>query len=240
MNARINRYIKLVLASLFVMLYTACSAQTVEGLWQVSQVNVGENQMTPIAKWFQFNADGSYSSGNGWLKNSEGNYTFNVENNTLEPKETSGIEDTAGPFTISFPAKGKMQWQRQEEGMLVTISLEAISQLPKAPSDKLVGLWDLTKATQEGKSILAEVDAESSYYIFIRWDRLYMENDRKMGYWHINAHRPEVTFMPHQQGAEPQSWRIVRVEDTELVLEGISDSNSGEVRSYKRLSQFPQ
>ena len=60
-----------------------------------------------------------------------------------------------------------------------------------------------------------------------------------MGYWHFNAHKTEVTFMTHQADAEPQSWRITKVEDNELELEGISDSNKGEVRSYKRLNQFP-
>ena len=45
--------------------------------------------------------------------------------------------------------------------------------------------------------------------------------------------------MTHQAEAEPQSWRITKVEDNELELEGISDSNKGEVRSYKRLNQFP-
>ena len=39
---------------------------------------MGEMELTPIAKWTQINSDGSYESGNGWLKNSEGQWTFSI------------------------------------------------------------------------------------------------------------------------------------------------------------------
>ena len=46
---------------------------SIHGLWLVEKVEVGENSMTPVARWTKFNADRTQTSGNGWLQHSNGN-----------------------------------------------------------------------------------------------------------------------------------------------------------------------
>jgi hypothetical protein len=37
---------------------------------------MGNNEMTPIARWMRFNKDSTQTSGNGWLQHSEGSWVF--------------------------------------------------------------------------------------------------------------------------------------------------------------------
>ncbi len=46
-----NQYICLFFFMLFI--HTSLPAQ-IEGLWEVEKVNVGKEEMTPAAKWFDF------------------------------------------------------------------------------------------------------------------------------------------------------------------------------------------
>lgn len=46
------------------------------GLWEVTKVIVGQEEMTPVAKWTQINKDGTFETGNGWLQNGNGTWTF--------------------------------------------------------------------------------------------------------------------------------------------------------------------
>lgn len=65
---------KTVIAILLVVLsLVGCRDQSsIEGLWVVSNVKVGDKEMTPNAQWMRFNADFTRQSGNGWLKHSYG------------------------------------------------------------------------------------------------------------------------------------------------------------------------
>ena len=124
-----------------------------------------------------------------------------------------------------------MTWERMEDGMKVTVVLSRISEKPMAPADQLVGLWQLE--TKEDNH---------SEFLFIRWDRIYREQGvegRQTGYWHINAHRPHVTFLPHSSDKEPQSWSV-KFESDALILTGLSNSNTDVVLRYKRLDAFPE
>lgn len=46
------------------------TAQSITGLWEVTNVSVGSKQMTPIAKLMRINKDNTPRSGNGCLQNS--------------------------------------------------------------------------------------------------------------------------------------------------------------------------
>ena len=116
--------------------------QDIIGLWEIKKVIVGGKTMTPVAKWTKINKDGSYQSGNGWLQNTEGKWTFNKKNNLYSTTETNGVKDEFGPFTVEVTTN-KMTWLREEEGRIVTVSLEKIKKMPKSTSDELMGLWDL-------------------------------------------------------------------------------------------------
>ncbi len=69
------RQIILILFSFFI--FDKINAQ-LEGLWEVKRVTVGEEVMTPVAKWFDLK-DGRVYSGNGGLRNTLGTYTFDPQ-----------------------------------------------------------------------------------------------------------------------------------------------------------------
>ena len=94
---------QLCLLPIFLFYSQLISAQSLVGLWEVKSVRVGSELMTPIAKWSMFNADGSYTSGNGWLQNSAGTWQLNEVDNSLSMNETHGLKDEFGAF--SSPSK---------------------------------------------------------------------------------------------------------------------------------------
>ncbi|GAA4281066.1 hypothetical protein [Gaetbulibacter aestuarii] len=199
------------------------------GFWEITSVSMGTESMTPIARWIKLKEDHSYTSGNGWLQNAAGSWKLDKETHILTSIDSLGISEDFAGFKVSFEGKN-MLWEREENGMTVQVTLKPITKKPMAPADYLVGLWKLHEA-----------DAEDYTRIFMRWDRIYNEyvnNEKKSsGYWHINAHRPEVTFLPHQEDKMPESWRV-NANKTELILTGISDSNRGKQLHFSRLHAF--
>lgn len=215
----------------------------VEGLWMIENVKVGNQEITPVAKWTRIKPGGTYESGNGWLKNSEGTWTYINENRSFLAKETNGLTDPFGAFTVSFEGN-KMKWERTEEGQKVTVTLIPVDEIPESPADKIQGLWDLDRANQNDKDITRTYDPDNKRYIFIRWDRIYVERTsegkRQTGYWYMNAHRPEVTLMSHNAGQNPQSWKVEFINDKKMTMSGVSDSNKGQLFIYNRLTSFPE
>ncbi|MDN3689206.1 hypothetical protein [Cyclobacterium jeungdonense] len=219
---------------------TYAQKEEVIGFWAVEKVMVGEESMTPVAKWFRINSDGSYQAGNGWLQNGQGSWQYDAENNLYSPKVDLDVANEFGSFRVSFE-KEKMFWERTEEGMPVKVTLVPIETLPMSPADYLEGIWDLVDITENEQSILAAFDGNNKHKLFIRWDRIYInfnpEGKRLTGYWHIHGHRPEITLLPHQEGVEAESWEI-EVNEKELLMSGISDSNRNIKRKYVRRNTF--
>ena len=201
----------------------------VEGLWVVRQVQVGGESMTPLAKWFDFAADGSYAAGNGWLQNDYGTWTADAERKALTADTRIGIRDQAGPFRYSV-TDSTMQWQREEEGQLVTIDLYRADAPPLHPADAVVGLWQLEN--EAGEPI-------PDHQLFLRWDRIFIQNepdqDRQTGYWHVQAHHPELGLIYHDTELPRTYWQITTKQDR-LILENVHD---GSRRRYHRLQNFP-
>lgn len=211
----------------------------------MSSVTVGEQNMTPVAKWTRINADGTYESGNGWLRNSEGTWTFDEHEQAFTPTETNGLEDPYGAFSISITNEGEeMTWQREEEGMMVDVTLTKINELPKAPADAIQGLWDLESVHQNDEDITDTFDPDNQYYTFIRWDRIYMlrnsEGERKTGYWHMDGHRPEMTMIPHDEGEPTERWSVSVQNDNKLVMTELTESNQHQTLIFSRIDSFPQ
>ena len=230
------------IAFLLVFNITNSIAQDIIGFWEIKKVEVGGKTMTPVAKWTKINKDGSYQSGNGWLQNSEGTWTYDKKSNLYSPVETNGLKDEFGPFTVEFK-DNTMTWLRDEEGRIVTVSLEKIDKMPKSTADDLIGLWDLSDIIKNETSILDTYDPENKHYIYIGWDRIYRERTpqgkRSKGYWHINGHRPELTLLSHDKSKPAEIWKV-EIITTELKMIGISDSNKGTKIKYQRIFEFPK
>lgn len=227
---------------LFLFTCTLLYAQDISGLWVIKKVLVGGQTMTPVAKWTNIQKDGSYQSGNGWLQNAEGTWTFDKKKKLYAATETNGIKDEFGPFTVELK-NNTMTWLREEEGMIVTVLLEKTDQMPKSTADRIVGLWDLFDITKDGKSTIAIQDPNNKRFIHIRWDRLYRERTaqgkRSTGYWHMHGHKPEVTLLSHNGKKVPETWKV-SVSSDELKMLGVSDSNRTIEITYRRIHQFPK
>ncbi|NNC69785.1 MAG: hypothetical protein HKN90_03070 [Flavobacteriaceae bacterium] len=215
--------------------------QKIIGLWEVKEVKIGSQVMTPMAKWTKIQENGTYKSGNGWLQNAVGTWTFDKKKSLFSMSKTNGIIDEFGPFTVEFTDIG-MNWLREEEGTIVSVALQKIKELPKGISHKVVGLWGLDSITKDGNEEKIEIGSEKNEYIFIRWDRIYInrsKSDRSSGYWHMHGHKPELTLLPHSEGQNAESW-LIEVSDTFLKLSGVSETNKKIEKNYKRLQKFPK
>ena len=183
----------------------------IEGLWGVEKVTVGSQIMTPLAKWTRINADASFQSGNGWLQNSEGTWSFNAENMKYTPLTHNGLDDPFGAFTVALN-DDKMTWSRIEEGEKVVVYLERIKAIPKGPADTIQGLWDLWSVSNKGVDISSSYDPDSKRYMFIRWDRIFIDDlgpdGRLTGYWQMHGHRPLLTLISHDESKVNQQWTV--------------------------------
>lgn len=208
----------------------ASFAQNIVGLWNIHKVEVGEKDMTPVAKWTQIKKDGSFISGNGYLRNAYGSYTYNAKEATISFYDSMGTKDVNPAFKIQFKGKD-MLWEREEEGMPVKVYLSPINELPKSTADQITGMW---KVKSEGMEY---------NFLHIRWDRRYNQLggqiDRQGGYWHIHGHMPRLTFLPFSEEQDAESWEA-KASYEQLTLTGLSDSNKGKVLIFERINYYPK
>lgn len=219
-------------------------SQNLVGLWEFEHVKVGDQELTPIARWTEITENGTYYSGNGWSRHSEGTWSFDTSTNEFLPVDRFGPEDPSGSFKVIFEGNDKMTWTRIEEGEKVVVSIKRIEKRPTAHWDLLAGLWELSELTDEREP--DEIEQQNFYlnsFLYFGWDRRYRqmsaEEGRQTGYWHTNAHRPEVTFLSHNPDKPVESWTISFRGDDELQLEGVSDTNKGVKIVFLRRHQYP-
>ena len=125
----------MVLLFLLALWLSGCDQKPVmEGLWLVKKVTVGNEDVTPNARWTRFNADHTYESGNGWFQHTLGTWQLDNEKNELTMLNTNGIKDDQEPFTISI-SDSEMYWSRQEEGLKVEVTLLRSNELPQTYGD---------------------------------------------------------------------------------------------------------
>ncbi|NVJ86105.1 MAG: hypothetical protein HWE15_07350 [Algoriphagus sp.] len=240
----INQILKL---SLFLVLcignVSFSLGQNLVGLWEFEHVRVGDQELTPIARWTEITEDGTYYSGNGWSRHSEGTWSFDASTNEFLPVDRYGPEDPSGPFKVVFESNDKMIWTRMEEGENVVVSIKRIEKKPTAHWDLVVGLWELSDVADKGGSETEQQNFYVNSFLYFGWDRRYRqmstEEGRQTGYWHAHAHRPEVTLLSHNPNKPVESWKILFRGEDELELEGVSDSNKGVKIVFQRKKQFP-
>lgn len=211
----------------------------IEGLWEIKQVTVGNQMMTPTAKWTRINSDSTYQSGNGWLQNSEGAWT--LRGNNYLPIENNGIKDPFGPFKVQNE-DDKMTWTRLEDGDTVRVSLKRVNQLPQGPADQIQGLWDLIAVTKGEENLTSQYDPKSKRYVFLRWDRIFIDDlgpaGRLSGFWHMHGHRPSLTFISHDKNKVNEVWKV-ETSKSSMVWMGESDTNTGVKMVFERMTEFP-
>jgi len=189
-------------------LFLPCLPAQFTGLWTVEEVKVGEEKRTPVAKWFQFDADHSLAGGNGGVRNMRGTYKLDLTERTVLFHNATGKEDEYGPFTYSIAGEN-MQFQRKEDGQQVTVVLQRASNIPEAPWDEIVGFWNLKEGRAPG----------NMQSISIRWDRrfvIHTPDGRKTGVWHIDGHRPILRLISDAGDAEDSQWNFEFPEKDQL------------------------
>ena len=155
---------------IFILLLIGCENKpTLEGLWIVKSVQVGEQEMTPNARWTRFNADFTQESGNGRFEHSYGTWSLNPETSELSIQNTNGLEDLYDPFKVTIN-QNEMTWERAEEGQNLTVNLERSTKLPETYGDKLLGLWQLVNAAGNGE-YFSESKTPTIENIHFRWDK---------------------------------------------------------------------
>lgn len=215
-------------------------AQSVVGLWNVTNVAVGDENMTPVAKWFKFTEDGAATGGNGWTQNAIGTYAYDEKTNQLSATNRLSIKDDLGPFKVSF-SSDTMKWARQEEGMEVVVTLIPTKEWSPAPADLVKGLWALIRAEDTNGHEMEDYDTEGKQYLFIRPDmrfRMRLPDESLLnGFWHMDGHRPIITLINYDRSVENQVFHVSMNEGTMTMR---SQDNAGRVYYYSRIHEFPE
>ena len=208
------------------------------GLWEVMKVSAGDQSMTPVARWSEILPDGTYRSGNGWLRSASGVWKYNSEDAEIEFIEKTSLIDEAGSFKITTNAE-TMTWQRQEQGMEVNVLLKRVEDFPMSTADKTTGLWAVTG--HEKEESISETDSEDIRTIFLRWDRIYVENSKsgqKTGFWHMHAKRPSLTLIPHGDNSEQEYWSV-SIDGDKMTWTGSGENNKSQKINFARLNRRP-
>lgn len=229
-------YLLLLIAATFL---SSCATEpTIEGLWIVESVTVGEEEMTPNARWMRFNSDFTQQSGNGWFQHAVGTWKLDPETNELSVVNSNGLHDLNDPFKLNID-QNTMIWNRIEEGQSIEVKLERATQLPTTYGDELLGLWKLVKAKGIG-SYFSE-SPESDGYLFFRWDKRFVigtENGRINGVYNVHGHKPEVELIPYGDKFKRDFWKIDFDENT--ITLRLLNSDSIVTRKFTRIHEFPQ
>lgn len=208
----------------------------IEGLWGVISVKVGEQEMTPNARWVRINPNGTQESGNGWFQHSIG--TWETTDDQLKMINTNGLEDGYGGFQYRLIDQ-EMIWKREEENQSVEILLKRASKLPKTYADQLLGLWQLEEASGSGNYFSDTVKPQD--YLYFGWDRRFLINTslgKFRGVYHVNGHRPLVEFIPNDENLIRNRWEIDFQEDGITLTE--MNTATSTTRKFKRIYVFPE
>jgi len=237
-----NIHYKVILFTYCIVLLHIDVIAQIEGLWVVNKVQVGDQEMTPVAKWVKLEADGTQFSGNGWLQHTTGDWKLNTYTSELSFISNPGPADEFGAFKIQYDDQ-KMTWEREEEGQKVVVTLKRAAELPQSPADQIQGLWDLEKVIQKEQDITNNYDPNNKAYLFIRWDRLYIERTaeatRNTGFWYIDLHHPELQLISHNKSKEYKKWRI-SFDDSKMTWVGLDEDNKDLILIYSRINTFPK
>jgi len=203
------------------------------GLWQIEKVKVGDQEMTPVARWTRLNEDHSQESGNGWYQHSIGNWEYDSERNKMSLINTNSVKDEFGEFTVTNTKKDKMQWSRKEEGEKVEVTLKRIKKLPQAPANKMLGVW---KLKTNNKSL-----ADS--YLFFRWDHILVAGQKgskkNYGMYKTHGHKQKLQIIYYEEPLRREDWQY-RINENDLLTLTRKDEEKEVILEYERIDFIPE
>lgn len=203
----------------------------------MEKVIMGDQSMTPIARWMRFNTDSTQTSGNGWLQHSYGKWS--LKDNQLKVIDSNGITDTFQPFTIVLK-DSTMTWKRKEVGQQIEVSLKRINTLPVSGGNKLFGLWKLTKSIDKGNDIKAIVNPSNKSMLHLRWDNMYVQHNipsgKQFGIYKIHAHKPEIQLVNYGNESKFSFWNF-SIDNEKLILNSTDNKSTME---FERIYKFIQ
>lgn len=232
---------KSILSIIVILLLFGCkNKSTIEGLWIVKSVKIGEEEMTPNARWIRFNSNLTQESGNGRFQHSYGIWKLNSESKELSIENSNGVNDLNEPFKI-LVNQNEMIWERTEEGQHIKITLVRSSNLPETYGDKILGLWNLESMIGSGNYFEQSDKKETNDYIFFGWDKRFVidsEKGRINGVYNVHGHRPEVELIPYVDQLKRDFWEI-QFEEDHITLK-LLDSDKIITRKFRRIHKFPE
>ncbi|NQX92927.1 MAG: hypothetical protein HRT74_12540 [Flavobacteriales bacterium] len=226
-------------AALILLLFGCDDKPTIEGLWLIESVKVGNEDMTPNARWTRFNADHTQESGNGKFEHSHGTWAFDPACKELSIVNTNGLEAPYDPFKVSV-SKERMTWERVYVGQAMTIDLVRTNKLPETHGDQLLGLWRLEELTGTGKYFGNADQTNSNSFVFFRWDkRFVIQSDlgRINGVYNVHGHKSEVELIPYGENLDRDFWDIKFEEDAITLT--LLNSEETIQRRFIRTNKFP-
>lgn len=222
-------------AGISLFLFSCAPQDSLEGLWIVEKVQVGEEERTPNGRWTRFHKDGTQETGNGGFQHTVGTWHWD-ENQRLHFENTNGLKDLYDGFDVQFKTD-TMLWSRMEEGQEVQVSLYRAEELPKSYGDEVLGLWLLKEAIGTGPFLS---DSQNNALLFLRWDKrllLGTAEGKTHGVYNVNGHRREIEFIPY--GETERSFWNFETTDTTLHIR-LLNTDEEVVRSFIRTDRFPE
>ena len=213
---------------------------TIEGLWIITSVTAGEEEMTPNARWTRFNSDQSQESGNGRFQHSYGTWKLNPGTNELSIVNTNGLKDSGDPFVVSID-ENEMTWERNEGGQNLKVSLERATKLPETYGDKILGLWKLEEAKTDGDIFMESKDQENNDFLFFKWDGKFeigRAEGKVYGVYNVHGHKPEVELIPYGDQLGRSFWTI-DYEENSISLK-LLNTDETVIRKFVRINEFPR
>lgn len=203
---------KLVLLFVSVLFSFQGISQNLVGLWEVTNVKVAGEEVTPQQRWFEFNADGTQFSGNGWIQHSHGTYVF--DGAMLCTKDVNHPEDPYGCFKVEI-TRDNMVWERTEDGQRVKVYLARSQEVGPTMADQLVGTWRIFE-TNDSTLVIEELTLQ------IRWDGRFLwrttTDEVYTGVWSAHGHNPELLMLPNGDALIENTRFHVEIEDERVYL----------------------
>ena len=232
---------QLILLIVINLVFLNCEKKSsIEGMWVIKKVKMGDEEMTPNARWSKFNADFTQESGNGWFQHSIGTWNLNAETQELTIINTNGLTDPDGPFKISLDGH-MMTWKRNEQGQDIEVFLERSDILPTTYGDELLGLWQLEEAVGNGPYFMQSDGQSTGSSIHFRWDKRFAirsENGQINGVYNVHGHKPEVELIPYGSELNRDFWKIDFNENS--ITLNLLNVDSTITRQFKRIHEFPK